>query len=709
MKTRRSTAAAILIVPAILLALFTAGDIRPANAQNGSNWITIDASEYRSIIGTEPGLNFAKRVRKVAEKNGLAVLEISEPDLEALSEAMHKHFNKCAGFMWHATEGEALRLADGRPAETSRASLAVYTIDNNSNVAPMISSAREMPVRQTILDLSSYLTRRHDSETGLLSANYINFRWGQIAATRDDMSVSFFNHPTEVTPQPSVILTIEGTDTPDEVVVLGGHQDSINRGGAGLAAPGADDDASGIASLTEAIRVIAESGFRPKKTVQFMAYAAEEVGLRGSADIAQSYAAENKNVIGVFQLDMTNYSTDPTIDFAFITDWTNGEQNQFLRDLIDNYLPGMTYADDVCGYACSDHASWTQNSFVASFPHEAPFGSNNVPNIHTANDTISLSGENADRALKFTKLALAYVGELAKGSLPFAQPKTLYDFDGDSRTDVSLFRPNTGPVGGGSQWWMINSGDGSSRGLQFGTPSDKPVPADFTGDGKTDVAFYRAPEAKWYVLRSEDDAYFAFPFGAPDDIPAPADFDGDGKADPAVYRPSESTWYILRSSDSQITTAVFGIPGDRPIPADFDGDGKADPAVYRPGTVKLNSQFWVLGSGGGIVGYEFGKAGDLPVIGDWTGDGKADISFYRPSTSEWFVNRSEDLSFYSFVWGLPGDSAQPGDYDGDGITDPAVWRESDTTWYILGSTAGFSAAAFGSNGDIPLPGSANGF
>ena len=68
--------------------------------------------------------------------------------------------------------------------------------------------------------------------------------------------------------------------------MLGAHQDSVNGARATGRAPGADDDASGVASLSEVIRVALANDYRPLRTVKFMAYAAEEVGLRGSADIA---------------------------------------------------------------------------------------------------------------------------------------------------------------------------------------------------------------------------------------------------------------------------------------------------------------------------------------------------------------------------------------------------------------------------------------
>ena len=120
------------------------------------------------------------------------------------------------------------------------------------------------------------------------------------------------------------------------------------------------------------------------------------------------------------------------------------------------------------------------------------------------------------------------------GSSAVPQIKTAFDFDGDLKTDLSIFRPNGA---NGAEWWWIKSGSGGNAAVQFGGANDKIAAADFTGDSKTDVAFWNPPSGQWFVLRSEDFSFFAFPFGANGDIPAPADYDGDGKADAAVFRP----------------------------------------------------------------------------------------------------------------------------------------------------------------------------
>ena len=266
------------------------------------------------------------------------------------------------------------------------------------------------------------------------------------------------------------------------------------------------------------------------------------------------------------------------------------------------------------------------------------------------------------------------------------------DFDGDGKTDISIFRSSAG------QWWHLRSSDGTNRAFGFGAGTDKPVPADFTGDGKADMAFWRPASGEWFFLRSEDASFYSFPFGALGDIPVTGDFDADGKADAAVFRSLTATWYIQASLQGTIIRQ-FGAAGDILIPGDFDGDGKADLAVFR----SSSGEWWINRSASDdTVVHRFGISADKPVPADYTGDGKTDIAFFRQSSGEWFILRSEDSSFYSFPFGTNGDMPAPGDYDGDGRSDPAIFRNG--TWYILRSAAGINIAGFGIPGDTPLPG-----
>ena len=269
---------------------------------------------------------------------------------------------------------------------------------------------------------------------------------------------------------------------------------------------------------------------------------------------------------------------------------------------------------------------------------------------------------------------------------------TMFDYDGDNLTDLSIYRPAAG------EWWYLRSSDGQNRAFQFGNSADKIVPADYTGDEKTDIAFFRPSNGFWFVLRSEDSTFYAAPFGTGVDVPVSADFDGDGEADFAVFRPSTREWFISKSTGGTIITQ-FGIAGDLPVAADYDGDSIADIAIYRPS----NGQWWIQRSSAGLVVYTFGNSTDKPVPADYTGDGKTDVAFFRPSTREWFVLRSEDNSFYAAPFGLTGDIPVAGDYDGDGEADFAVWRPTDRFWHLLRSQSGYTAIQFGLANDIPTP------
>ncbi len=403
----------------LFLAIFTVtGNTIFANSVE--HWVSVDAAELDTVAASIKAFDARQplnaRVGRIID--GIAILQLDEAQMEDLSRGMHENFHKCGGFVDHSSEAEAIAWVERMNSADVLAPSVIYSIDNQTAVNSLFAATSEISNRQVILDLSAFPNRRYNQQSGLDSANWIKNKWSQLATVRGNnlTTVEFFNHPTGTSPQPSVVMTIRGSTYPDEVVVLGAHQDSINQGGSTLSAPGADDDASGIACLTEMIRVLMSKSFRPARTVKFMAYAAEEVGLRGSNAIATAYRTANTNVVGVVQLDMTNYKGTQGYDMVMITDFTNAAQNQFLRDLMTAYQPSLLVGNSPCGYACSDHASWFNKSYPASFPFEAPIGNDN-PWIHSANDTIAKSNNNAVMALPFTKLGLSFVAELAKGCL----------------------------------------------------------------------------------------------------------------------------------------------------------------------------------------------------------------------------------------------------------------------------------------------------
>lgn len=153
----------------------------------------------------------------------------------------------------------------------------------------------------------------------------------------------------------------------------------------------------------------------------------------------------------------------------------------------------------------------------------------------------------------------------ANGDVP-----ALGDFDGDRVNDFGLARPNDPAFGGNTGWYVLESNFnfGFFLRTQWGISTDKIVPADYDGNGKTDIAVWRPSDGTWYVIKSgvTVNPTFAVQWGANGDIPQPADYDGDKKADFAVVRQgaTPNQWFILRSSDSTLGSPAWGAAGDVP-------------------------------------------------------------------------------------------------------------------------------------------------
>ena len=281
--------------------------------------------------------------------------------------------------------------------------------------------------------------------------------------------------------------------------------------------------------------------------------------------------------------------------------------------------------------------------------------------------------------------------------LPAWQPipltrRTPFDYDGDGKSDISVFRPAE------NKWYILQSSNLAFRERAFGAAGDIPTPSDFDGDGRTDPAIFRPSAGDWWYLSSLSGNQVNVHFGQNGDIPRPSDFDGDGKTDFVVYRPSNNVWYRLGTT-GQTTVTQFGAGGDQPIVGDFDGDGKSDLAVFRPST----GDWWYAASslGGQHAVVHWGQAGDIPAPGDYDADGKTDFVVFRPSNGGWYILRTGEQNYTILSFGLPEDKPVAGDYDGDGKADVAVWRPSTGVWYLLQTTSGFGALQFGLAGDVP--------
>ena len=386
--------------------------IQPLYAQDNENiWVTIDPIAAKHYQQTKKTVSKSHQSLTIhaTELDTVNFLKVKTSDIAQLSEFMHDNYHRCGGFVAHESLDEAKQYTEQLAAVQNQNTLAFdYNIDNAQTTQQLINRISPNNLTNTVNSMSSFYNRYYTTQTGIDASQWLKDYWQQLAASRSDISVEYFTHSWA---QSSIIVTIPGEEKADEIVIIGGHLDSINQSNpTNGRSPGADDNASGIAVLSEVLRAIVDNDYKPQRTIQIMGFAAEEVGLRGSKAIASAYKSQGKNVVGMVQFDMTG-NNGSNEDIVMMTDYTTNAQNQFLGQLIDTYLPSISYGFDQCGYGCSDHASWYQQGFTASMPFESKMADINRL-IHTINDT----NFDADHASKFAKLAVSYISEMAKNA-----------------------------------------------------------------------------------------------------------------------------------------------------------------------------------------------------------------------------------------------------------------------------------------------------
>jgi len=343
----------------------------------------------------------------------LSIAEVSEYQADTISHAAHK-FHKCGGFE---------RLPDSENMTESFASMRQWraqaqafefignpipNVEKKTAIDTATKQVSEENLLATVRWLSNYPSRYHKGNSKHVEDLAEKVKQMLLGVTYP-YQIELIEHTQ--TKQKTLRVHLQGKDHPDELVILGGHLDSIVRMGG--VAPGADDNASGSSNILEALRIIATQP-QASRSIEFFWYAGEEGGLIGSSEIAQNYKQANANVIGVLQLDMTLFPGEGELVIGDMTDFTSPWLRNYLKTL-NNFYVGAQWKEDECGYGCSDHASWHRQGYAAVMPFEAVFNTMNQ-NLHTPKDIITpeLSFKHS---AAFAKLAIAYAMDLSNSTL----------------------------------------------------------------------------------------------------------------------------------------------------------------------------------------------------------------------------------------------------------------------------------------------------
>ena len=266
----------------------------------------------------------------------------------------------------------------------------------------------------TIDTLQSCPTRRWDSQMVYEVQNWLYHNYqcmGFDSVYLHDFPVYY--HDSLYETSDNVIAIRKGLVYPDEYVVCGAHYDSYNKFDGhpdSLLAPGADDNASGVAGVLEMARILAPCTF--ERSVIFCNFAAEEIGLIGSAAYAKDCADQLLDIVGYFNLDMIGYLEEGSdIHVNLLYTGRDSLLANYVFDFSKAYFPDMRIWHDWLAWGDSDYSSFNRNGYPAVHTFEDTHHSS--PFIHTPEDILGVSVNNMDQAKRFTELNLGLVANLA--------------------------------------------------------------------------------------------------------------------------------------------------------------------------------------------------------------------------------------------------------------------------------------------------------
>lgn len=312
-----------------------------------------------------------------------------------------------------------------------------------------------------------------------------------------------------------------------------------------------------------------------------------------------------------------------------------------------------------------------------------------------------------------------------------------FDFDGDGKTDISVYRPGEWTILGRtpSTYFYISSLTGQIVEVSWGLGGDRPAVADYDADGRADFAIHRSWEetlkvpweASDYWIRLSTTGQLSTSYFRGYGPIMSRNFFGSAEAEKAVYtlRPGDGDpnencfiYELLVNTEGNIFSkdvldgcAASGVRRE-PAMGDYNNDGYSDVAVLvtplTNGSGGNRFEVWLSPLTPGYEAPDVVRTMrvDFPIPGDYDGDGATDFAGGAIVNNRlvWRIRKSSTGQTADTVFGLPGDRPVPGDYDGDNKTDIAVFRPSDGTWYVKQSSDGaWLVARLGVSSDIPIP------
>ena len=262
-------------------------------------------------------------------------------------------------------------------------------------------------------ELEGFITRNTYSNGAQQAANWILDQF-------ESMGLDAYADPFQISGQTkyNIVAELTGQVYPDSVVFVTGHYDAT----AGSPwttepiAPGADDNASGVACVLESARILSQYQF--EYSIRFVAFSGEEQGLYGSESFVEDLLAANTPVVGSFNYDMIAYSGDDPWPPDLVIYSDNNPRSQQMADKVAEavltFVPNEVEPDvDINpSMSSSDHGPfWDAGLPAICGIEEQAWGPDFNPWYHTVDDLISNC--DVDYAVNCSKAAIAALGDYA--------------------------------------------------------------------------------------------------------------------------------------------------------------------------------------------------------------------------------------------------------------------------------------------------------
>ena len=302
--------------------------------------------------------------------------------------------------------------------------------EEDPRIREMLNQVNMDSLEATVQHLQDYGSRIWNSNNAFAASDWIASRMEALGLEVEQQPFNANTWMGSGAAAPNVIGIQRGTLYPDTYVVCGSHFDSFSYEAmmGGGTAPGADDNATGVASVLESARIMTQYEF--EYSIIYCAYGCEEMGLYGSEAYASRCQQQGMDIIGYFNNDMNGYLYGDQIHIDCIYPNSVEPIGTYYMNVGEVYYPDLPIRHVNFNEGDSDHTSFNNHGYMGIYPFEDY--QNHSPYIHTPNDIIGTSVTSFEMSQQYCQMNIACLAEIANpvGETPqvYCNPVIYFDF-----------------------------------------------------------------------------------------------------------------------------------------------------------------------------------------------------------------------------------------------------------------------------------------